>query len=46
MHYNSNKYLYYDYHNVSDFEPDNLKVGLSDEYREETQFKINQAFSY
>ncbi|EAR92909.2 zinc finger, C2H2 type family protein (macronuclear) [Tetrahymena thermophila SB210] len=46
LHHNSNKYLQFDQKSVSDFESDNLKVSLNEEYSEETQFRILPCFSY
>ena len=46
FHLQSNKFLSFDLTKVSDLENDNLKVTLSEEYREETCFKIEPCFSY
>ncbi|EGR30411.1 MIR domain protein [Ichthyophthirius multifiliis] len=46
LHYNSNKYLYLDQNHVSDYEYDNLKVQLKEEYSDQTCFRILPCFSY
>lgn len=38
MHVNSNKFLAFDLNNVSDYQSDNLRVYLRDEYSDETTF--------
>ncbi len=46
MHNSSHKFMYYDVNSVSDYEPDNMKIKLVEEYSEETCFRILPAYSY
>ena len=46
FHIQSNKFLSFDLTKVSDLENDNLRVSLSDEYKEETCFRIEPCFSF
>ncbi len=46
FHIQSNKFLSFDLSQVSELENDNLRVNLSDEYKEETCFRIEPCFSY
>ncbi|EGR27925.1 MIR domain protein [Ichthyophthirius multifiliis] len=46
LHYNSNKYLYFDFNNISEVESDNLKCVLRDEYCNETSFCFEPGFLF
>ena len=45
LHVNSNKYLRYNSETPAYFEPENYAVLLSEEYSEETSFRIHPCFT-